>query len=909
MHFLITLPLLLVGSSEKSPEPAPPTGPTFHQVALADLRLDGELPGHPSGVDWRIWKKLPYLMPRVVLDGEGEAYYDHPNWNPDSYQSLPGLALGDGFLVVRTPTAVDVSGTLYFPTTKWDGQVALRFEIGATEAPTGESTFERAQARHYQRLMTRALPGSAWFRHRLGDGAVQLPRNPARTDSDLEQSYGLLSGGRALSENLQLDRLIPAALDDGAETVAVADIEGITVREFDWKPLLGDADPELDPLARLVPADQHAVFFPSFAALVELVDEASELGAPLLTVFEERSQNAGTRTRYERQLCMELDAVARIFGPMAIKSVAITGSDPYLRTGSDVAVLFEVVDAELVMNFVRQRQQAAVAGLEPGSVEVEVGDVRIYGVQTPGRAISSYVAVVDDVVIVSNSLVQLSEVLAAGTGGAPSLAALDEYRFFRQRYVRGDESESALIIVPDGAIRRWCGPRWRIAASRRTRAAAVLADLTARYATGLVAQETLSELPSDERFVLGDLSLTADGVRSSIYGRLNYQTPIAELELERVSKGEAQLYERWRDGYQRNWSNFFDPIAVRLTVGEEALGFDLTVMPLIVGSDYREFSTIAGDSHLVPSSGDPHADALMHFVLAIDPESEMIRELGESLTGMMPQIGADVMNWLGGSMAIYLDPSDAVRDVLESEDRSEAMENLMVDINELPLVVHFEVKSPLRLAAFLAAIRAFSDQTTPGLLRWESVTSGELRYVRITEDQLVGASVYYGTSSRALIFSLNEEALQRALIRDAARRADPEAVVDEHSWLGESVALEVGMEGLRVWELLERDSLHDRLQRESWDNLPILNEWKRRYPDRDPVALHAELWGETLRCPGGGEYVWSASDRTMQSTVFGHPGTPLEGVDLPPVLADVTRLRFGLTFENDGLRSRVEIVR
>ena len=54
-----------------------------------------------------------------------------------------------------------------------------------------------------------------------------------------------------------------------------------------------------------------------------------------------------------------------------------------------------------------------------------------------------------------------------------SIASLDEYRFFRQRYKRGDET--AFVIITDGAIRRWCGPKWRISMSRRLRAAAQLA--------------------------------------------------------------------------------------------------------------------------------------------------------------------------------------------------------------------------------------------------------------------------------------------------------------------------------------------------------------------------------------------------------------------------------------------------
>lgn len=922
MLSLFTLPLVLAGAFTGSHVDSfdQATEPTYHSVSLSQLRYSGDLPEHAEQVDWQHWSKVPYRMPRIVLDGAGEAYFDVVNWSPRALSSRSFVRLADGNVCVRTDMPGDVTGTLYYPTTDWAAQVALRFEIDAGEGLTDAAAFSRARARHYGRLLDREISGAAWFRHRINesrtgvdgtDAEMEAFRRRDGSDSSLERSFGLLSGGRALSENLQLDRLMPASASGGHETVALDDIDGVSVREFNWEPLLSGSPPKLDVLARMVPADQYAVFFPSFQHLIEVVDEASDMGAPILTVFEDRSQDAGTRARYERQLCIELDTITRVFGPQAIKSVAITGSDPYLRTGSDVAVLLEAVDVEGVLSFVRARQAAASEGLEPGRIELESGDLRIYGVQGQGRAISSFVAAMDNVVVVSNSMTQLARVLATARGEAPAQATLDEYHFFRERYLLGDERESALIVVTDAAIRRWCGPRSRILASRRTRAAAVLADLTAKYDRPLLAGETLSELPSATHFELGDLSLLPSGVHSSIYGRLGFQTPIAEFDLERVTAGEAELYERWRRGYESNWSNYFDPIAARLTIGEEGLAFDLTVMPLIVGTDYAELAGFAGEARISSTSGDPHTDSLLHFVMAIDTEGEVVREIGESLTGMVPQLGADAMKWMGGSMAIYLDSNEWVRQVLESTaGQDEVMDLLLDDINQIPLVVYFDVKSGLRLATFLTSIRAWIDQTVPGMLRWEDQTKGEQRYMQITSDGNSDnePSIFYGTTSSAFVISLNEEALLRALARDAAGRADPEARI-EGAWIGESLGFEIGLEGLRIYELFEQDSLQKRLRHASWDNLPILNEWKRRYPERDPVAVHTELWGDTLRCPGGGEYVWNPADHTIESTVFGHPGAQKKGVDIPPILQGVQLLRFGLTFEHDGLRSRVELLR
>ena len=124
----------------------------------------------------------------------------------------------------------------------------------------------------------------------------------------------------------------------------------------------------------------------------------------------------------------------------------------------------------------------------------------------------------------------------------------------------------------------------------------------------------------------GQLRLTSTGVVSDSYGSLAFQTPIIEMEMYKVSPEEKQLYERWRRGYQGNWSNFFDPIAVEFSVQEERLAADVTVMPLIDGSDYNELIGLSHGAELADDDGDPHPEALVHFVLALNTESEFMKQ-------------------------------------------------------------------------------------------------------------------------------------------------------------------------------------------------------------------------------------------------------------------------------------------
>ena len=105
--------------------------------------------------------------------------------------------------------------------------------------------------------------------------------------NELTSAYDLFSGGRAISENLQLDRALPTRAVN-ATPVKLSSIEGITIREIDWKPLIKDAQPVLDPLADKIPFDQHAVFFPSFQAALAVVDETKKHDSPILHLAEPR---------------------------------------------------------------------------------------------------------------------------------------------------------------------------------------------------------------------------------------------------------------------------------------------------------------------------------------------------------------------------------------------------------------------------------------------------------------------------------------------------------------------------------------------------------------------------------------------------------------------------------------------
>jgi len=898
----------------------------YYDVPVNELRItSGELPGNLREINSTTFGDV--VDPYVRLDGEGEAYLypeEHGNARWVSFDR-PRTRLG-----VRVAHKDAVQGTMFLPKSG-GGMSIVRFEVPADQAAAeAKRGFHRGKQFYYARWRDRDVPGGAWFRYQAHQASKQAghgdPQNAPNVnrgfdDDNLGGLIDFFSGGRAMSENLQLDRLLPEARGGGDAMVDLAAIEGITIEPYDFASKIKGKQIEVDPLSKLVPHDQHVLFFRSFGSLRATMHELAA-GSDLFSIAEPITTNAHLFARYERQLCLPLDRRLVDLAHAAIGEIALTGSDPYFDMGTDVAVLMQVRQAGAIEVFVALGHQAAKqqrGDVQP--IEAEHRGVKYRGITTPDRAYCSLVATLGDAVVVTNSEQQMRRVIDAHRGEVEAIAGLEEYRFFRDRYARSAEAESGLLFLSDATIRRWCSPRWRIGVERRVRAAAVLAhahaELIDRSRTGEAKRgpiKPFAPIPGG-----GTLELTDHGLDESVYNTPQFMTPIAELNIERVTRREADRYQQWRRGYERNWTARFDPIALRFHIGADRTEADLTVMPLIAGTDYRQFIDVTRGVAIRQESGDRHANTLLHIAMAVNRKSAVVQQVNGLLRGMMPE-GAPVepLGWLGESVAIYVDDDPFWREArgMTDVERARFMER---NVNRMPIVARVDVADRLQFAAFMAAARAYVDQTAPGTVRWENRKHGEQTYVRVSALNGRNAAeemfaIYYAITSDAIVLTLNEEALKRAMDRDRARDAaapdePPTAAKDTMPWLGDSLGFHLDRKAVDVVMSIFGDDLRQRQQAAAWSNIPILNEWRRLYPQRDPVEVHRAMFGVTLMDPAGGSYSWDTRYQTMASQRYGHPGEPREGPVRPAQLESIRALNFGLTFEADGLRARAVLHR
>jgi hypothetical protein len=403
------------------------------------------------------------------------------------------------------------------------------------------------------------------------------------------------------------------------EVVAVSTLAGPTVKSHPWKKMLAGRTPDVSDFARSVPADFYFAEFRSIAKLLDVLDH-TDLWATQL--FHQAVQEARTHQVGERlteQLALEKGDLLRPFYDLVVQGVAVTGSDLYLREGSDATLLFRffpVAAFEKRMDGLLARVQKTrpdarrTTGEYLGVAYVHVG--------TPDRAVNVYSAYpAEGLHVRSNSEASFRRVLEAVRGKdatgkpVPRLGDTAEFKYIRTLMPAGASEEDGFIYLSDPFIRRLVGPGVKLTERRRLLCynhlrmighAALLyrtehgkapASLEALHKAGCCPGEFNEELTCP---CGGAYSLSADGTAGvcSHHGHANFLTPCCEIPLAEVTGEEADEYKAFRDEYDRYWRNYFDPIALRVRITPQQYRLETIVLPLIDNSIYTTLAAALG---------------------------------------------------------------------------------------------------------------------------------------------------------------------------------------------------------------------------------------------------------------------------------------------------------------------------
>lgn len=776
--------------------------------------------------------------------------------------------VGDSLVAIEMEEDVAFSGFIDVAGSSRSNTKTLGYKFSfdpKKHEPAKEGDVERVKGMYYTLLSDSEYVGNAWFNAMSGKVKFGGSR---RNMAVIRDEFSLYSGGRAIADNLALNRDLRLMKDDLVAKVDVDTLEGVQTEVIDWEDLMPEGEVAIDKLAMLVPEDQHVLVCPSLAEMDKIVSLVEKEGAPLFQSFTVRNPFRTLPSRYKKQLGLNFPAAFAKLAP--VKSVAVTGYDPFFPTGTDVAVLLESDN--------------------PGVLFKMLGGVG----ETPSRKI----ALVGDVVVVTNSEAQLDRIKGVHAGKVTSLGSLDEYRFFRHRYPIA-EKQSGYVFLSDACIRRWAGPRLRIAASRRTKSVASLNYLTAR---SLSAGE-VGELSADHAFLLGGVSMEGGAVVSEKMGSLHFMTPSIEIEMDKVTKTEADAYSQWRRGYEEGWRNVFDPIGFSFSIDDKTRELDLTVMPLTVNSGYDDLIDVVGDSVISRRARIVEDEHVFMASVAVDKDGEALSGLNKSLTGMMPSIKMGPLSWLGDSVSVFVEKDEMWKMLGASRGITEE------GFFRAPIGLRIEHTSQIKLASFLVAVKGLVATAAPDAVKWDTAKHGEVTYAVVTSKEDLGmqedVKLYYVITKDTLIMTLREDVIKREIDRLKVERKLALSAVQEvgdHFYIKSSSRVLMALSSIGGVS-----SFSDMRRKQSYRAIPILNEWKRKYEEWDPAVFHFAKFGEDVFCPGGKGYVWNEEGMTMESVVYGYPALPKEVDESEALLDEFGEVESGMKFENDGLRLRFKI--
>lgn len=912
-HVLATVPL----SMDKSPGPNPST----KWVVEADGRH-----GAAVSFDWD-------HVPRDGSSGHGVIV------------RMPGKSLPPKFTLRWT------LATNYYSDGPEPGMMGT-VEVATPAKPATskglEVHFWNALARSFENVRR----GSGF--HRYAAQRARYFADPKRTientrdpnfqrQSDLQRQMDLYSGMTSVNEALQSDRALLLRAEPPSERkLAVGDIKRLELEPHPWDDMIAElgATPKLEPLAASIPADMAYLHFGDMRTFVKLISDLDDWVSPVAQWIEGRAGASHFMSRYEEQLILERTGVAETLGHLAVSELAVLASDPFLREGTDVSMVFRVANKPALLTAL----SAFEADARRRHDDLKVEKTKIAGIDverrfTPGLVVNQYRAQFGDVLVLSNSPAAVERIAKAHAGKAPRLSDQGDFRYMRTLYPYSKD-EAGFAFLGDAFVERVVSPEVKILEVRRMAARAdLLAINHAALLRGWVDGEMSTSLkdltaskyltPAEVRHADGgEIVFDAELGAQSPIGRVAQLRPILDTKIDKVSQAEVDAYDRFRDTYETYWRNYIDPIAAQIGRSSDGrrLSVDARMLPLIDATDYRDLIRQVGKKKIMPARRGPGVE----WTLAIGDDAKLRRELDGLAKGFIPgnNIGIE---WLGDWVSFGAADRGGLWDMAlitgmipSVEDERRGMQAGLEVLSSFPVYAAVDVDSSIGLAALLTGLKKWVSDSAPGMVTWgASEPYRDVPIVTIAGNQREGelrdVAVHYATVNNVFVISFNRPTLLTLIDRylagdgpelstgppSAAGPQDTQATfsldASEAGWLTKTLL------GIAESEIIRH---HPGVV----EDVEVL--WRATGSVESIRERGVAFLGYEPRSPHGGTF--SVVDGFPTHSLYGDlirpviPPVPIEGSPVSDVLTRVQRLNMTVEFdgeaEHQGLHTTIEWV-
>jgi len=621
--------------------------------------------------------------------------------------------------------------------------------------------------------------------------------------TDLSQLMDTTTGVMSMQEALQHDRGLRMGRGEvAARTIPVAELAGPPLDAHPFPAMQAKlAQPDggtPEPLASSVPAEFWYARFDDIRMMLRVLDEADAWLTPIVQILQSNPEDRHLSARYQAQLGLRRTGMAKLFGHTVVGQVAIAGSDPYVREGSDITMLFSlkqqaVFDAELAEHL--EAYKAEVPGL--ASATRDYHGVTITESRDPTGTVRQQRAQVGEVALVSNSPRAIERVLDAIQSRT---ARLGDEADLKYMLARDPGAHPAFAFLSDKFIGAVVGPQQKLQAARRQQA---LADLLTPGYAALLHGWLFGQAPASSEALIASGLLAAEELKhpdgaaiefapgrgaSSTWGRPSALTPLIDLPpVTLVSEVERGAYQNFVTGYQQYWRQFIDPVAIRLDVddagGAAKATLDVRILPLISATDYSEIERIVGGTRAEVALIDEGLQA----VWAVGKEARLRGDLDGLMRGLSGKSEINV-GWLGDWVMLGVDDRATLVELLSKFDDKVQLAppkpkgrefddiDLWRRVGKFPMYAAAEVKNPAMMVATLTAIRAMIDGVAPGWVEWGEVKKyRDLPIVRVGMSKTMpmlpnreiadAVALHYVQTGQAIALSLDLPTLERVADR------------------------------------------------------------------------------------------------------------------------------------------------
>ena len=809
-----------------------------------------------------------------------------------SWVQQPRAGSRKAYLICKTDSRRTVQGVIStFQLGKAEPR-QLKFEIHKDDWQLANSAtsdqFYAQQDLLCSLLAQRKVKGAAWFRFlsNLAQKELGVDYRPA-VDRRTGFSHGIGWPDSVIqSENLDLSAVKQYSLEPDENRTSLEEVEAFELSGIDWNELAQLEPDQTDRLALVIPGDQHAVFFDSFENLVAALDYIQNESLPFRAILLESSFSDLTelRTRYEARIGLTLGGLARALGPQLIESVAITGGDPFFEGGTDVAILFEpkregghvglakLIEIQIATNFPSSKKRTAKNSFGKG--------IEYISFINSITSSTTYIAKVGDLVVVTTSLSQLKSIAAVHNNEKTSLAEQPGYKMFRGNYPL-DPSQTGLLVVSEAAINRWASPKIRIGSARRLAARAAMADVQCALINSRATQSEWNPRQAIEPYqgLLKDLRIDKGQVKSE-FGDLSFLTPISELDFKKVTDSEQFAYRDWKRQQERYSFPISGPFAFQFRASKDYFRSESTIVSPRRKEMDDLFYGFIQDSQVDETTADPHSESLLHLTLAYNRESTGATFLRTAIQQAASDLNVgNVNDWFNGQVGLYID------DGAYWDEHPDFFNTVSWPKKDMPIALRIglsRTSEPNQVLAVFAKLLNWNGNTKQ--------TKHEFMGVPYVELSTGFAEMLYVTATpKQFLMTPSKTLLERSLSRELDHEGPAEELLDIDQWPGRSMNLQI--KG-RFKEILM--SQFSNRSDPKLRHIPILNEWKRMFPDRKPTEVHHEFYGGKL----SDMYKWIEEYGTMT------PDTQNERSSKIP-FADLKSIAIGMDVESNAIHVRV----